>query len=148
MLKLKLKFFFASVCFSSPPRSIFLDGRSLAHTQGQYFSGGNIRIYLLGNPILWWSNLAFLAIFLLTYLVALVSHQRNINRQALSAANSTDDELTSEYNQFFFCRIAKTHIKERARDHNNSRNSSTFPSLTSRNSIVLLFTPRPTTSSH
>lgn len=44
--------------------------------QGQYFSGGNYRIYLLGNPIIWWSNLVFLALFLLTYFVTALKHQR------------------------------------------------------------------------
>lgn len=44
--------------------------------QGQYFSGGNFRIYLLGNPIVWWSNLVFLAMFLLTYFMAAIKQQR------------------------------------------------------------------------
>lgn len=49
---------------------------ALGSFQGQYFSGGNFRIYLLGNPIVWWSNLAFLAIFLLTYFMAAIKQQR------------------------------------------------------------------------
>lgn len=44
--------------------------------QGQYFSGGSSRIYLLGNPVIWWSNLVFLVIFLLTYLMAAIKQQR------------------------------------------------------------------------
>lgn len=44
--------------------------------QGQYFSGGNFRIYLLGNPVIWWSNLAFLAAFLLMYFIAAIKQQR------------------------------------------------------------------------
>lgn len=44
--------------------------------QGQFFSGGNFRIYLLGNPVIWWSNLVFLAVFLLTYLLAAIRKQR------------------------------------------------------------------------
>lgn len=44
--------------------------------QGQYFSGGIFRIYLLGNPIIWWSNLVFLALFLLTYFIAAIKQQR------------------------------------------------------------------------
>lgn len=44
--------------------------------QGQYFSGGNFRIYMLGNPVIWWSNLAFLVVFLLTYFIAAIKQQR------------------------------------------------------------------------
>lgn len=44
--------------------------------QGQYFSGGNFRIYLLGNPVIWWSNLAFLATFLLMFFIAAIKWQR------------------------------------------------------------------------
>lgn len=44
--------------------------------QGQFFSGGNFRIYLLGNPIVWWCNLAFLATFLLTFFIAAIKQQR------------------------------------------------------------------------
>lgn len=44
--------------------------------QGQFFSGNNYRIYLLGNPIIWWGNLMFLAFFLLTYFYMAVRHQR------------------------------------------------------------------------
>lgn len=45
-------------------------------SQGQYFSGGNYRIYLLGNPIIWWSNLVFLGLFLFTLIIAAIKHQR------------------------------------------------------------------------
>lgn len=44
--------------------------------KGQFFSGNNYRIYLLGNPIIWWGNLVFLAFFLLTYFYMAVRHQR------------------------------------------------------------------------
>ncbi len=33
--------------------------------QGQYFSGNDHRVYLLGNPLIWWGNLALLGAFLL-----------------------------------------------------------------------------------
>lgn len=49
---------------------------SVVSFQGQYFSGGSFRIYLLGNPVVWWSNLAFLAVFLLTYFMAAIKRQR------------------------------------------------------------------------
>ncbi|XP_055300982.1 protein O-mannosyl-transferase 2 [Sitodiplosis mosellana] len=44
--------------------------------RGQFFSGSAYRIYLLGNPIIWWSNLVFLAIFLLVFFVSAVKKQR------------------------------------------------------------------------
>ena len=44
--------------------------------QGQFFSGNNQRIYLLGNPIIWWGNIAFLIIFTLVYINAAVREQR------------------------------------------------------------------------
>ncbi|KAI5740934.1 hypothetical protein M8J76_008607 [Diaphorina citri] len=43
---------------------------------GQFFSGNNYRIYLLGNPIIWWGNLVFLALFILTYFYMAVKRQR------------------------------------------------------------------------
>lgn len=44
--------------------------------KGQYFSGSSYRIYLLGNPIIWWSNLVFLALFLLVYFLSALKRQR------------------------------------------------------------------------
>lgn len=35
--------------------------------QGQWFSGKDHRVYLLGNPIIWWGNIAFLLLFAGTY---------------------------------------------------------------------------------
>ena len=46
--------------------------------QGQFFSGADQRIYLLGNPIIWWGNLGFLALFLMLYLVQSIKEQRGI----------------------------------------------------------------------
>ncbi|CAH1793235.1 unnamed protein product [Owenia fusiformis] len=37
--------------------------------KGQPFSGGDYRIYLLGNPIIFWGNLVVLATFLIIYLI-------------------------------------------------------------------------------
>ena len=44
--------------------------------QGQFFSGNDQRIYLLGNPIIWWGNLGFLALFLVLYLIQSIKEQR------------------------------------------------------------------------
>ncbi|XP_059220092.1 protein O-mannosyl-transferase 2 isoform X3 [Stomoxys calcitrans] len=37
--------------------------------KGQFFSGNDYRIYLLGNPIVWWSNLIFLNFFVLLFVI-------------------------------------------------------------------------------
>ncbi|XP_022901838.2 protein O-mannosyl-transferase 2 [Onthophagus taurus] len=44
--------------------------------RGQFFSGSNYRIYLLGNPVIWWSNLLFLAIFLIVFSINAIKEQR------------------------------------------------------------------------
>uniref|UniRef100_A0A336M336 Protein O-mannosyl-transferase 2 n=1 Tax=Culicoides sonorensis TaxID=179676 RepID=A0A336M336_CULSO len=44
--------------------------------RGQFFSGSNYRIYLLGNPIIWWSNLIFLFLFLLVFSIQSIRMQR------------------------------------------------------------------------
>ncbi|XP_020708098.2 protein O-mannosyl-transferase 2 [Athalia rosae] len=44
--------------------------------RGQFFSGSKNRIYLLGNPIIWWGNIVFLILFSLVYLIASVQEQR------------------------------------------------------------------------
>ncbi|CAB3387653.1 Hypothetical predicted protein [Cloeon dipterum] len=45
--------------------------------KGQFFSGNQYRIYLLGNPVVWWSNLGFLALFCSVYFFQLLRHQRS-----------------------------------------------------------------------
>ncbi|CAG5106978.1 Similar to tw: Protein O-mannosyl-transferase 2 (Drosophila pseudoobscura pseudoobscura) [Cotesia congregata] len=44
--------------------------------RGQFFSANNHRVYLLGNPIIWWGNIVFLFIFALIYLYTAVREQR------------------------------------------------------------------------
>lgn len=44
--------------------------------RGQFFSGNEQKIYLLGNPVIWWGNLVFLAMFILLYIHAAVREQR------------------------------------------------------------------------
>lgn len=46
--------------------------------QGQPFSGGDHRIYLLGNPVIWWGILCSMALFLLTALYHAVLQQRGL----------------------------------------------------------------------
>lgn len=47
--------------------------------QGQFFSGGNYRVYLLGNPIIWWGNLILLFLFLNVFLISAVFNKRGIS---------------------------------------------------------------------
>ncbi|CAF4798048.1 unnamed protein product [Pieris macdunnoughi] len=44
--------------------------------RGQYFSGSSHRIYLLGNPVIWWANLAFLVVFFIIYIVNSIKEKR------------------------------------------------------------------------
>ncbi|TMW46383.1 hypothetical protein DOY81_008535 [Sarcophaga bullata] len=44
--------------------------------RGQFFSGNSYRIYLLGNPVIWWSNLVFLLLFLLVFIVTAIKKRR------------------------------------------------------------------------
>ncbi|EZA52404.1 Protein O-mannosyl-transferase [Ooceraea biroi] len=50
--------------------------------QGQFFSGNNQRIYLLGNPIVWWGNIVFLVTFVALYVHASVREQRGYDDDA------------------------------------------------------------------
>ncbi|RZF34134.1 hypothetical protein LSTR_LSTR003544 [Laodelphax striatellus] len=44
--------------------------------RGQFFSGNPFRIYLLGNPVIWWANLILLLVFIVTFLFTAVREQR------------------------------------------------------------------------
>lgn len=44
--------------------------------RGQFFSGTQYRIYLLGNPVIWWGNLVFIVIFLIVFGINAVKLQR------------------------------------------------------------------------
>lgn len=44
--------------------------------QGQFFSGSTHRVYLLGNPVVWWGNLAFLVIFFVVYVINSIREKR------------------------------------------------------------------------
>ncbi|XP_011305386.1 protein O-mannosyl-transferase 2 [Fopius arisanus] len=44
--------------------------------RGQFFSGSDHRIYLLGNPIIWWGNIIFLLLFVFIYVWNSVREQR------------------------------------------------------------------------
>lgn len=53
----------------------------LSISQGQFFSGNSQRIYLLGNPIIWWGNLVFLVIFALVYANAAIREKRGCDQE-------------------------------------------------------------------
>ncbi|KAF7269385.1 hypothetical protein GWI33_017588 [Rhynchophorus ferrugineus] len=44
--------------------------------RGQFFSGSQYRIYLLGNPVIWWSNLIFIILFLMIFTLNAIKLQR------------------------------------------------------------------------
>lgn len=44
--------------------------------KGQFFSGNSHRIYLLGNPVVWWGNLVFLGTFLIIFAYNSIREQR------------------------------------------------------------------------
>jgi dolichyl-phosphate-mannose--protein O-mannosyl transferase len=44
--------------------------------QGQFFSGSTYRVYLLGNPVIWWGNLVFLLIFVCVFGANAIRQQR------------------------------------------------------------------------
>ncbi|GFV25340.1 protein O-mannosyl-transferase 2 [Trichonephila clavipes] len=46
--------------------------------RGQFFSGQQLRIYLLGNPVIWWGNLVLLQLFFILKLVFSVLEQRGL----------------------------------------------------------------------
>ncbi|XP_074027332.1 protein O-mannosyl-transferase 2 [Leptinotarsa decemlineata] len=48
--------------------------------KGQFFSGSHYRIYLLGNPIIWWGNLVFILVFLMVFIINSVKMQRGYIR--------------------------------------------------------------------
>lgn len=52
--------------------------------RGQFFSGNEQRIYLLGNPLIWWGNLVFLVIFIILYIDAAVREKRGLKETVAS----------------------------------------------------------------
>ncbi|XP_032796479.2 protein O-mannosyl-transferase 2 [Daphnia magna] len=46
--------------------------------RGQFFSGGQLQVYLLGNPIIWWGNLVFMVFYLILWVSVGVRTKRRI----------------------------------------------------------------------
>jgi len=61
--------------------------------KGQWFSAGDeLRIYLLGNPVIWWANLLLIAVFVAAYTLTAFRAQRgyhNVSNPERSAAEIT-----------------------------------------------------------
>lgn len=53
--------------------------------RGQFFSGASHRVYLLGNPIIWWGNLIFLAIFLSIFGINVIKQQRGYSNNFIAS---------------------------------------------------------------
>lgn len=54
--------------------------------QGQFFSANNHRVYLLGNPIIWWGNIIFLILFVFLYSYTSIREQRGcVDNPVISA---------------------------------------------------------------
>ncbi|XP_973439.1 protein O-mannosyl-transferase 2 [Tribolium castaneum] len=44
--------------------------------RGQFFSGSSYRVYLLGNPVIWWANIIFLLVFVFVFGANAIRQQR------------------------------------------------------------------------
>jgi len=64
-----------NICWESSVEGI----RCFSPAQGQPFSGPEYRVYLLGNPVIWWSSLATMVVFIC---VAVCLSCRNRRRAA------------------------------------------------------------------
>lgn len=85
--------------------------------QGQFFSGSAYRIYLLGNPIIWWSNLLFLAIFLLVFFVSAVKKQRGYENNFENNGNVTQEQREKKYERHSESESECAKVKEKKQKH-------------------------------
>merc|ERR1712214_177900 len=70
--------------------------------RGQWFSAGDDsqhRVYLLGNPLIWWANIVFLALFLIMYVYSNLKTQRGVTECPEAAAMR---EVTLVASAWFF----------------------------------------------
>lgn len=50
----------------------------ICYWQGQFFSGNNYKIYLLGNPVIWWGNIVFMLVYnCISFWKAIINKRRN-----------------------------------------------------------------------
>jgi len=51
--------------------------------QGQFFSGNNYKIYLLGNPVIWWGNIVVMVLYnLISIWKAIINKRRSNQNEA------------------------------------------------------------------
>jgi len=51
--------------------------------QGQFFSGNNYKIYLLGNPVIWWGNIVVMVLYnLISICKAIINKRRSSQNDA------------------------------------------------------------------
>lgn len=48
--------------------------------QGQFFSGNNYKIYLLGNPVIWWGNIVVMVLYNLISIWKAIMNKRRSNQ--------------------------------------------------------------------
>ena len=61
--------------------------------QGQIFSGKDHRIYLLGNPVIFWAMLVFMGLFLLLYVIHTTRRQRGVKISEHLNGESTQNSV-------------------------------------------------------
>ncbi|KAL9894158.1 protein O-mannosyl-transferase 2 [Glossina fuscipes fuscipes] len=76
--------------------------------RGQFFSGSVHRIYLLGNPIIWWSNLIFLFLFLIVFLMNAIKQRRAAGRRHLQLQLQLAESKTPEADKIKEPELMKT----------------------------------------
>ncbi|VVC33926.1 MIR motif,Protein O-mannosyl-transferase, C-terminal four TM domain,Glycosyl transferase family 39/83 [Cinara cedri] len=62
--------------------------------KGQFFSGNNYKIYLLGNPVIWWANLAIMILYNLIS-ICKATYDKRRNNQNVTNQDSKQKLLTT-----------------------------------------------------
>jgi dolichyl-phosphate-mannose-protein mannosyltransferase len=69
--------------------------------QGQLFSGGDYRVYLLGNPIIFWGSDVLLILFLIFVVCKLIIDQRAVNYLSMASESFISNNNHSEIKTLF-----------------------------------------------
>lgn len=70
--------------------------------QGQFFSGSEYRIYLLGNPVIWWSNILFLFVFAILVLFKVIRNRRRPTQIKSEDSNENEENHMKGATWLFF----------------------------------------------
>jgi len=57
--------------------------------QGQFFSGNNYKIYLLGNPVIWWGNIVVMLLYNLISIWKAIINKRKSNQNNETGEHKT-----------------------------------------------------------